>query len=106
MMTGNLSVKVTKEDLMRHFGLDSTPYLRSSSWIELAVERSGNSQGFGFINVPEHLAGKVTFFSPHCFLYSSYGSGWENLRKTLRHFSVVTLSSIPVARVYDHVFIL
>lgn len=53
---GNLSVKVTKEDLMRHFGLDSTPYLRSSSWIELAVERSGNSQGFGFINVPEHLA--------------------------------------------------
>lgn len=62
MMTGNLSVKVTKEDLMRHFGLDSTPYLRSSSWIELAVERSGNSQGFGFINVPEHLAGKVTFF--------------------------------------------
>ena len=73
MMTGNLSVKVTKEDLMRHFGLDSTPYLRSSSWIELAVERSGASQGFGFINVPEHLAGKV-FFS-HCFLYSSYGSG-------------------------------
>ena len=55
---GNLSLKATKEDLARHFGLDSTPYLRSSSWIELAVERPGASQGFGFINVPEHLAGK------------------------------------------------
>jgi len=55
---GNLSLKVTKEDLARHFGLDTTPYLRSSSWIELAVERSGASQGFGFINVPEHLASK------------------------------------------------
>ena len=57
---GNLSLKATKEDLARHFGLDSTPYLRSSSWIELAVERPGASQGFGFINVPEHLAG--TFY--------------------------------------------
>ena len=54
---GNLSLKATKEDLARHFGLDSTPYLRSSSWIELAVDRPGASQGFGFINVPEHLAG-------------------------------------------------
>lgn len=54
---GNLSLKVTKEDLARHFSLDTTPYLRSSSWIELAVERPGASQGFGFINVPEHLAG-------------------------------------------------
>lgn len=56
---GNLSLKVTKEDLARHFGLDTTPYLRSSSWIELAVERPGSSQGFGFINVPEHLAGNL-----------------------------------------------
>lgn len=55
---GNLSLKVTKEDLARHFGLDTTPYLRSSSWIELAVERTGTSQGFGFINVPERLASK------------------------------------------------
>lgn len=54
---GNLSLKATKEDLARHFGLDSTPYLRSSSWIELAVERPGASRAFGFINVPEHLAG-------------------------------------------------
>lgn len=56
---GNLSLKVTKEDLARHFSLDTTPYLRSSSWIELAVERPGASQGFGFINVPEHLAGHL-----------------------------------------------
>ena len=49
---------MTKEDLARHFGLDTTPYLRSSSWIELAVERTGTSQGFGFINVPERLASK------------------------------------------------
>ncbi|RMX36956.1 hypothetical protein pdam_00000960 [Pocillopora damicornis] len=53
---GNLSLKVTKDDLRRHFGLDSTPYLRSNSWIELPVERPGMSHGFGFINVPEQLA--------------------------------------------------
>lgn len=57
---GNLNLKVTKEDLARHFGLDTTPYLRSSSWIELAVEHTGSSQGFGFINVPEHLAGTLS----------------------------------------------
>lgn len=53
---GNLPLKVTKDDLRRHFGLDSTPYLRSNSWIELSVERPGMSHGFGFINVPEQLA--------------------------------------------------
>ena len=50
---------MTKEDLAHHFGLDMTPYLRSSCWIELAVQRSGQSQGFGFVNVPEHLAGHL-----------------------------------------------
>ncbi|CAH3105690.1 unnamed protein product [Porites lobata] len=49
---GNLPPKTSKEDLAHHFGLDTTPYLRSSSWIELAVE----PQGFAFINVPEHLS--------------------------------------------------
>ena len=55
---GNLSPKVTKEDLERHFGLNSTPYVRSSSWIELAQERSGSSQKYGFITVSEDLASK------------------------------------------------
>ena len=35
---GNLSPNVTKEDLEWHFGLISTPYVRSSSWIQLAQE--------------------------------------------------------------------
>ena len=56
--TGNLPPKTSKEDLAHHFGLDATPYLRSSSWIELAVE----PQGFAFINVPEHLSSKFHLF--------------------------------------------
>ena len=66
---GNLSLKVTKEDLARHFSLDTTPYLRSSSWIELAVERPGASQGFGFINVPEHLAGMFLEAGQLCLIF-------------------------------------
>ena len=61
--TGNLPPKTSKEDLAHHFGLDATPYLRSSSWIELAVE----PQGFAFINVPEHLSSKF-----HLFFLSTY----------------------------------
>lgn len=60
---------MTKEDLARHFSLDTTPYLRSSSWIELAVERPGASQGFGFINVPEHLAGMFLEAGQLCLIF-------------------------------------
>ena len=60
---------MTKEDLARHFSLDTTPYLRSSSWIELAVERPGASQGFGFINVPEHLAGMFPEAGQLCVIF-------------------------------------
>ena len=49
---------MTKEDLAHHFGLNSTPYVRSSSWIELAQERSGSSQKYAFITVSEDIASK------------------------------------------------
>ena len=61
--TGNLPPKTSKEDLAHHFGLDATPYLRSSSWIELAVE----PQSFAFINVPEHFSSKF-----HLLFWNTY----------------------------------
>ena len=57
--SGNLSPEVTREDLTKHFGLDTSPYLRSSCWVELPAQKPGKTERFGFINIPEHLAGKL-----------------------------------------------
>jgi TatD DNase family protein len=54
---GNLAVNVTQEDLAQLFGLQTTPYLRSSCGCELATDdKTGKSKGFAFITVPEHVA--------------------------------------------------
>ena len=84
---GNLSLKVTKEDLARHFGLDTTPYIRSSSWIELAVERTGTSQGFGFINVPERLASKSLVVIGTLWSSTVTSGGLKNKQHTLCLYS-------------------
>lgn len=52
---GNLSPKSTKESLTKYLGLDATPYLRSSSWVELPLDQSGKSLGFAYVSVPTHL---------------------------------------------------
>jgi len=57
---GNLAVNVTQEDLAQLFGLQTTPYLRSSCGCELATdEKTGKSKGFAFITVPEHVASEL-----------------------------------------------
>lgn len=53
--SGNLSPKSTKESLAKYLGLDATPYLRSSSWVELPLDQSGKSLGFAYVSVPTHL---------------------------------------------------
>ena len=87
LYVGNLSLKVTKEDLARHFGLDTTPYIRSSSWIELAVERTGTSQGFGFINVPERLASKSLVVIGTLWSSTVTSGGLKNKQHTLCLYS-------------------
>ena len=62
-LLGNLSVSVTKEELSNLFGLEATPYLRSSCWVELACKQSGESKGFAFVNVPEHIAQELLKFN-------------------------------------------
>lgn len=56
---GNLATNVTTEDLTQLFGLSATPYLRSSCSVELKQDNKGNSKGFAFINVPEHVCGDI-----------------------------------------------
>ena len=54
---------MTKEELSNLFGLEATPYLRSSCWVELACKQSGKSKGFAFVNVPEHIAQELLKFN-------------------------------------------
>lgn len=45
------------------FGLEATSYLRSSCWVELAMDASGKSKGYGFVSVPEHIAQQLVKFN-------------------------------------------
>ena len=48
--------KSTRESLAKFLGLQATPYLRSSSWVELPTDKSGKPLGFAYISVPHHMA--------------------------------------------------
>jgi len=53
---GNLPAKATRDSLLKYLGLNATPYLRSSSWIELPQDQSGKPMGFAYVSVPHHMA--------------------------------------------------
>merc|ERR1712121_98243 len=53
---GNLANTVLKDDLVQLFGLGTTPYLRTSCDVEIAVcEKTNKSKNFAFVTVPEHV---------------------------------------------------
>lgn len=56
---GNLACHVKEEDLKQLFGLETTPYLRSSCKCDLRTKGDGKSQGFAFVTVPSHVAGEL-----------------------------------------------
>lgn len=56
---GNLACHVKEEDLKQLFGLETTPYLRSSCKCDLRSKADGKSQGFAFVTVPSHVAGEL-----------------------------------------------
>jgi len=58
---GNLAPNVTVTDLKQLFGLETTPYLRSSCKCELRVKENGKTSnaGFAFITVPEHVSSEL-----------------------------------------------
>ena len=53
---GNLASTVTQEDLVQLFGLDTTPYLRSSCKCELSMDENATSNGCAIVSVPEHIS--------------------------------------------------
>jgi TatD DNase family protein len=48
-----------QEYLKQLFGLETTPYLRSSCKCDLRCKGDGKSQGFAFVTVPSHVAGEL-----------------------------------------------
>jgi len=53
---GNLGPNVTTEDLTQLFGLGTTPYLKQTCKVEIALcEKTSKSKNFGFVTVPEHV---------------------------------------------------
>lgn len=56
---GNLPAKASRDNLSKYLGLHATPYLRSSSWVELPQDQSGKPMGFAYVSVPHHMAHHV-----------------------------------------------
>ena len=53
---GNLANTVTTDDLVELFALGTTPYLRTSCDVEIAIcEKTNKSKNFAFVTVPEHV---------------------------------------------------
>ncbi len=63
LITGNLDSCVSREDICHLFGLEATSYLRSSCWVELAMDANNKSKGYGFVSVPEHIAQQLVKFN-------------------------------------------
>jgi len=56
LYVGNLGSTVTTQDLKQLFGLETTPYLRDTCFVELAVcEKTGKSKNFAFVSAPGHV---------------------------------------------------
>ena len=67
---GNLNKNVTEQDLIELFGLRTTNYLRNTCHVKLILcSKTNNSQGFAFVNGPEHILNELVIL---------YGVSGEN----------------------------
>ena len=56
---GNLNVNVTANDICELFGLKTTKYLRSNTYIEMPLNRNGQTRGFAFVTAPDHVRNEL-----------------------------------------------
>ena len=59
LFIGNLNVNVTIDDIYELFGLKTTKYLRSNTYVEMPVNRNGQTIGFVFVTAPDHVRNEL-----------------------------------------------
>ena len=56
---GNLNVNVTIDNIYELFGLKTTKYLRSNTYVEEPLNRNGQTRGFAFVAAPDHVRNEL-----------------------------------------------
>ena len=59
LFIGSLNVNVTIDDIYELFGLKTTKYLRSNTYVEMPVNRNGQTIGFVFVTAPDHVRNEL-----------------------------------------------
>ena len=59
LFIGNLNVNVTIDDIYELFGLKATKYLRSNTYVEMPLNRNGQTRGFAFVTAPDHVRNEL-----------------------------------------------
>ena len=59
LFIGNLNVNVTIDDIYELFGLKATKYLRSNTYVEMPLNRNGQTRGFAFVTAPDHMRNEL-----------------------------------------------
>ena len=59
LFIGNLNVNVRIDDIYELFGLKTTKYLRSNTYVEMPLNRNGQTRGFAFVNAPDNVRNEL-----------------------------------------------
>ena len=56
---GNRNVNVTIHNIYELFGLKTTKYLRSNTYLKVPLNRNGQTKGFAFVTAPDHVRNEI-----------------------------------------------
>ena len=59
LFIGSLNVNVTIDDIYELFGLKTTKYLRSNTYVKMSLNRNGQTRGLAFVAAPDHIRNKL-----------------------------------------------
>ena len=59
LFIGNLNLNVTIYDIYELFGLKTTKYLHSNTYVEMPLNRNGQTRGFAFASAQDHVRNEL-----------------------------------------------
>ena len=59
LFIGNLNVSVTIDDIYELFSLKTTKYLRSNTYVEMPLNRNGQTRGFAFVTALDQVRNEL-----------------------------------------------